>query len=371
MKCAGALVVTVAVVVAITLNASRAEGHAVGLSRGAYVAEGEMLLAEIVLARAEAIAIVPELDPDRDGEIAETDLVRAQAAITTAFVDRVVVTGDGAVCPGALVSVRLTEADGIVVRSRYTCPKAPRIMHLELQFVGNLSFGHRHQAVLTSGSTSVDVLAHRGETSFDLTVEPKAPATMTPGSTESRRGYAWALFVLGVEHILTGYDHLLFLLALVLIGGRARALVATVTAFTLGHSASLALATLGTFAPSPRIIEPAIALSIAYVGIENLFVVRPAARWRITLPFGFVHGFGFAGVLRDLDLPRAKVPLALAMFNVGVEAGQIAILAILLPLIFYALQSDWFRDRGVRWASGSIAIAGFVWFVARLLVQRT
>lgn len=370
MKRAGTFVAMLAVAMAIALGASKAEGHAVGLSRGTYVAEGATLSAEIVLARAEAIAIASELDPDRDGEIAEADLVRAQAAITAAFVDRLLVTGDGAVCPGALVSVRLTEADGIVVRSRYVCPTAPRVMHLELEFVGSLSFGHRHQVTLTSGSTSIDVLAHRGETSFDLTVQPMSPTTPV-SPNDSRRRYTWSLFVVGIEHILTGYDHLLFLLALVLVGGRARALVATVTAFTLGHSASLALATLGVIAPSPRIIEPAIALSIAYVGIENLRVVHPSTRWRITLPFGFVHGFGFAGVLRELDLPRAKVPLALAMFNLGVEAGQIAILAIMLPLVLYARQSDWFRERGVRWASGSIAITGFVWFVARLLVQRT
>ena len=131
---------------------------------------------------------------------------------------------------------------------------------------------------------------------------------------------------LGVEHILTGADHLVFLLGLILVGGSLRSLVGVVTAFTLAHSITLALAALSIFAPSPRLVEPAIALSIAYVGVENLFVNDASKRWRITFPFGLIHGFGFAGALREIALPRAQLPIALVSFNLGVELGQLGVL---------------------------------------------
>jgi hypothetical protein len=128
----------------------------------------------------------------------------------------------------------------------------------------------------------------------------------------------------------------------------------------------VALAALGIWAPSPRIVEPAIALSIAYVGVENYFVKDADGRWRITLPFGLVHGFGFAGALQDIGLPRGDVPKALLLFNVGVELGQIAVLAVTLPLLAESRRRGWLGERGVKLASAAIVIAGVFWFVTRV-----
>jgi hypothetical protein len=158
----------------------------------------------------------------------------------------------------------------------------------------------------------------------------------------------------------------MFLFGLVLIGGRTRSLVALVTAFTVAHSISLALATLGVFSPSPVFIEPAIALSIAYVGVENFFVKNAEKRWRITFPFGLIHGFGFAGALREIALPHAQVPLALFAFNLGVEAGQLGVLALLLPILHFARKNAWFREKGVKVLSGAVIVAGLTWFVVRV-----
>src|SRR5262249_52185453 len=114
---------------------------------------------------------------------------------------------------------------------------------------------------------------------------------------------------LGVEHIFTGYDHIAFLFGLLVIAGAAglrrgaRQGLAVVTAFTLAHSVTLIASALGFLALSPRLVEPAIAVSIAYVGVENLVVARPRLRWLITFGFGLVHGFGFASVLREIGLP--------------------------------------------------------------------
>ncbi len=181
---------------------------------------------------------------------------------------------------------------------------------------------------------------------------------------------AWSMLKLGIEHILTGADHLVFLLGLILVGGSLRSLVGVVSAFTLAHSITLALAAFSIFAPSPRLVEPAIALSIAYVGIENLFVTDASKRWRITFPFGLIHGFGFAGALREIALPRAQVPIALVSFNLGVELGQLAVLSIALPLVLVARNAAWFGDRGVKALSLAIAIGGGLLFVARLVAYR-
>jgi hydrogenase/urease accessory protein HupE len=171
---------------------------------------------------------------------------------------------------------------------------------------------------------------------------------------------------MGLEHILTGYDHLLFLLGLVLVGRPLRSLVAAVTAFTLAHSVTLALSAFAVWTPSPRIIEPCIALSIAYVGIENWFVPDARGRWRITFLFGLVHGFGFAGALREIAVPRADIPAALFAFNLGVELGQLAVLAALVPLVLAARKTAIWPRIGLRACTMTIALAGLVWFFARL-----
>jgi hydrogenase/urease accessory protein HupE len=171
---------------------------------------------------------------------------------------------------------------------------------------------------------------------------------------------------MGLEHIFTGYDHLLFLFGLLLVGGPLRSLVAAVTAFTLAHSITLGLAAFDVWAPSPRFIEPAIALSIAYIGVENWVVRDARGRWRITLPFGLVHGFGFAGALREIALPRDQMATAVFGFNLGVEIGQLAVLAVFLPVVLALRKTAMWQRVGMRASALAIALTGFVWFVARL-----
>jgi hypothetical protein len=109
-----------------------------------------------------------------------------------------------------------------------------------------------------------------------------------------------------------------------------------------------------------------IALSIVYVGVENFFVKDAEKRWRVTLPFGLIHGFGFAGALGEIALPRAEIPVALLAFNVGVELGQVAVLALVLPLILAARKRAWFERTGVKVISAAIVAAGLFWFVTRV-----
>jgi hypothetical protein len=182
----------------------------------------------------------------------------------------------------------------------------------------------------------------------------------------SAGGGAGAFFLLGVEHILLGFDHLLFLLALVLRGGGAGRLLGIVTAFTVAHSITLALSVLDIATIPPRVVEPVIALSIAYVALENLFLRRPASRrWAVSFLFGLVHGFGFAGVLREMTLPPSALLGALLPFNLGVEAGQALVIALLLAPLAWLRRSP-LEGRAVASLSAVVFVAGL-----GLLIERT
>jgi hydrogenase/urease accessory protein HupE len=181
-------------------------------------------------------------------------------------------------------------------------------------------------------------------------------------------GHATSFFRLGVEHILTGYDHLLFLVALLLRGGRLLSVLEIVTAFTIAHSITLALAVLGLVTIPGRVVEPAIAASIVWVALEN--VLRrdaPSWRWLVSFLFGLVHGFGFAAAIDTLGLPRARLALALLGFNLGVEGGQALVVVILLPLLVWMRRSTW-EPRLTRVASLAVAVIGIAWLVQRLVV---
>jgi hydrogenase/urease accessory protein HupE len=172
----------------------------------------------------------------------------------------------------------------------------------------------------------------------------------------------------GIHHILIGPDHLLFLIGLLLLGGSLRQLVLMVTSFTIAHSLTLSLAALNILAPPPGIIEPAIALSIVYVGADNLLKRegRDVRAW-IALGFGFIHGFGFAYVLREMGLPSRALGWSLFSFNLGVEIGQLLVVVIVASA-FAAVRSrsEW-AARQLAWA-GSIVImiAGMFWFGQRV-----
>ncbi len=172
----------------------------------------------------------------------------------------------------------------------------------------------------------------------------------------------------GVHHILIGPDHLLFLIGLLLLGGSIRQLLVVVTSFTVAHSITLSLAALNIVTPPARIIEPAIALSIVYVGADNLLASggRDVRGW-IAFTFGFIHGFGFANVLREMDLPRRALGWSLFSFNIGVEIGQLFVV-VLVATAFTMLRqrSEWSR-RHLAFAGSIVVIAaGTFWFVQRV-----
>lgn len=194
--------------------------------------------------------------------------------------------------------------------------------------------------------------------------------TIDVRTTSAGVGSLFRFLVLGVEHILTGYDHLAFLLALLLGGGSLRRNVKIITSFTVAHSLTLALATFSLINIPPALVEPVIAASIVFVGLENLFRRRVAERWVVTFVFGLVHGLGFASALRELGIGglglRAAVPLL--SFNLGVELAQIAMAAVVLPLVWKLEQRPAFALKHVPALSLLITFAGVYWLLARTLM---
>ena len=201
------------------------------------------------------------------------------------------------------------------------------------------------------------------------------------GTTQGRWSVVRTFVGSGIEHILIGPDHVLFLIGLLLPGGTIRRLALIVTAFTVGHSLTLSLAALDIVSPPGRIIEPLIALTIVVVGTDNLFVIqdrrRAAAEAASAAPrdarplfagfFGLIHGFGFASVLKEFGLPTEALAWSLVSFNIGVEIGQLVIVGISATILAMVTRArPALASRLARWGSVVVILAGTYWFVDRL-----
>lgn len=316
-----------------------------GLSRSTWKLDGTALTADITLPRvlADHLVASPGIDPATINDAAREGAVTARIDVRR---------GDQP-CGGEVFPPGPAAPGAFRVQVRYSCPGGSDPVRVDLALIGDFGTGHRHLAAVDDGSGS--------RTEVLLGASP----TLVLRAGEGRR-LPFSFLTLGIEHILGGYDHLIFLLGLILLGGSLRSLLGTVTAFTLAHSVTLAVAALNIWNPGSAFVEPAIGLTIAYVGIENLFLKEPKGRWRITFILGLVHGFGFASALADAGLARSHVVPALLLFNVGVEAGQILVLAVALPLVLWARRTDWVVARGVPAASVAVALTGLTLFFLRL-----
>ena len=202
--------------------------------------------------------------------------------------------------------------------------------------------------------------------------EATAPLPFARPAPPPSRGHVIAQYlVLGFEHILPkGLDHILFILGIFLLTTRLKPILAQVTAFTIAHSITLGLTMYGVVSLPSRLVEPLIALSIAYVAVENV-VTSELKPWRpaVVFAFGLLHGMGFAGVLRELKLPRGEFVPALVSFNAGIELAQLAVVGAAFVLIaLWFRHRDWYRPRFVVPASMAIAATGLFWTVQRVLL---
>ncbi len=314
---------------------SRAEAHRPGLS---YARIGNDALA-LTFARPELAGALPaggELDASR---LLVADLLLEGTSLKVA--DQACEFGDP--------TLRAVEGDGVELTVSLDCPFGDR--EYEAGFFPRMEAGHRHYVEAGGAAVAVLDAAHP-------TVGVSGAAD--PWAVASRFGR------LGVEHIWTGYDHILFLVGLLLTAPSLRAMMLVVTGFTVAHSITLSLAALGWVHVSPALVEPAIAASIVFVGVENLWKPAPRRRVFVTFALGLIHGFGFAGMLLELGLPRTALVAALVSFNGGVEVGQAAIVVVVLPLLLLLRRAPWWERRAVPGLSALVALAGLVWFVERV-----
>jgi hydrogenase/urease accessory protein HupE len=225
-----------------------------------------------------------------------------------------------------------------------------------------LARGHRELVTVhgTAGRRLAERMLDTRLNAVDVDLRDETASTSTAGQ----------FFRLGLHHIVSGYDHLLFLAALLLglrcLSGAAK----TVTAFTIAHSLTLSLAVLGVVHVPAAVVEPIIAVSIVAVGIENLARGQVDSRWKLTFAFGLVHGFGFAGALQELGIGAggSDVVTPLAWFNAGVEAGQLAVAILAWPLLRHLNARPAVRVRLVPVCSLLVVCAGSYWLVERTVL---
>lgn len=281
---------------------------------------------------------------------------------------------DGQALVARSVNVEFTPSDNLAFRFVYPRPASGSVLFRSAN-IGSLPSSHREiltfvddhgRTRLTKALTYADNTA---EVSLaEMANDPVAAPVSVGQSIHPAPGFG-EFFKLGIEHIWTGYDHLLFLLGLLLVCRSFRSIVLIVTSFTVAHSLTLGLATLDLVNLSPRVVEPLIAGTIVFVGVENLLrrESEPRGRAWLTFAFGLVHGFGFAGVLRDLGVGAngGGIAMPLLSFNLGVEFGQVCIAAVVLPALLWLFREEKIRKRGVIGASAVIALAGMYWLAER------
>jgi hydrogenase/urease accessory protein HupE len=247
-----------------------------------------------------------------------------------------------------------------------------RQLRLRSTLVPRLGSNHRQYVTLVNeaGTLLTNKLLSASDAEFTATLPATAtPAPETPPApaTSAAATVRFASFFrLGVEHILTGYDHLLFLFGLLIVGAGFWPAVRIITSFTLAHSITLALATFHVVSLPSRVVEPLIAATIVYVGVENLWRRDLKHRWALTFFFGLVHGLGFASVLRQLGVGETTgIAGPLVAFNLGVESGQIAVAAVVLPVIWRLSRWPKYATRLAPACSVFVAALGAYWLLQR------
>src|SRR5215469_6843900 len=264
-------------------------------------------------------------------------------------------------------TAQLKDSKNIEVRIGFKRTNATQLRLLST-FLERFPLGHREflSVQTATGASLAEAMLSANKNSFQITLPVAATSNVS-----SREGPSFLEFLkLGVEQILTGYDHLLFLFGLMVVCRDSRSILSVITCFTVAHSITLALAALDIVRLPGRIVEPMIAASIAYVGIENL-CRGDAPKWRglITFSFGLVHGLGFADALREFGIGSGNFGIVLPLigFNLGVEVGQLSVAALVLPILWQLRKNRLFVRQWVPACSVVVALAGSYWLVERIM----
>ncbi|QPK62594.1 HupE/UreJ family protein [Methylomonas sp. LL1] len=357
-------------IVGLLLQANWVAAHPPGLSSVDVVIEVELLAVKVTFALQDIEAFAP-MDSDLDAEVSNAERDAAKPAIAQLLANQLRVNVDGKDLASAEPGiVNYDDQNNAHVEFRFE-PSPRRQLLVQSKFLALLPDGHQQFVKIrdVNGNTLLEKMLGRAndqvQVEFDL-VDGKQQVS----------GHAWFaafidFFKLGVEHIVTGYDHLLFLLALLAVTHSFWPAIKIITFFTIAHSITLALAGLNLIELPSSFVEPFIAATIVYVAVENLIRGdHPKGRHWLTFGFGLIHGFGFAGVLREMDISSGDtgILLPLLSFNLGIETGQIVVAAIVLPMIWWLNNKPEFSVKFLKGCSFMISLMGAYWFLERTVL---
>jgi hydrogenase/urease accessory protein HupE len=301
---------------------------------------------------------LPSIEPDMLFQPAL--LEQEKKALSSIVLSRLTIKGDGNVLKGELRKIEpLPEKRDLRMSFHFALKKAPRSLHLHCQLFPYDS-RHRTFANFYDGARLEQQEIFEGM---------RCETDYLPGARQNIGTVVRQFLLEGVHHIFIGPDHILFVIGLLLLGGSVKQLLRVVTAFTVAHSITLALATFGVVSPPPSLVEPAIALSIVFVGITALIPnTLHDPRLLLAFSFGLVHGFGFASALQEMMLPRHALGWSLFAFNGGVEIGQACIVMLVAPLLALLRQrSPALAQRVITTGALCVITAGGFWFFQRVI----
>jgi hydrogenase/urease accessory protein HupE len=345
-----------------------AAAHDPGLSSLTICPRTSGLEATLTLAVKDA-AQLAEIDENHDGTVTQAEFARGGRQLEAEVARQVVIAPDGKVAKDKSISSRLDENNNVEVHLDFDAVVFSS-MEIQSKLIASLPFGHRQY---------LQVQNLTGKTIFERLLSGSADrATVQVPQTNWRNSavesiHCFANFLsLGVRHILTGYDHLLFLFGLLVVTRGFFSALNIITSFTIAHSITLAVATLRLVQIPSRIVEPLIAVSIVFVGVENLLRGEiPKSRRLLTFGFGLIHGFGFASALREAGIASSAggIVLPLFSFNLGVELGQVMVAAVALPIIWKLRENPIFVARWAPACSATVVLLGSFWLVERVYMN--
>lgn len=301
-----------------------------------------------------------------DRPISRAEAITHRDRLASYVLSKIAVENLGLPCPGRLTSSELSDRQGgffVVEALEFECPRSIEDARLTYNLFFDLDPRHQGLARLDLDGDSREFIFREG----NRTLPVQRPLRVID--------YVIDYLRLGIEHIFTGYDHLAFLVGLLLLAGslwrtatRRQSIgyvLRVVTAFTVAHSLTLVLSALQWVSLPSRLVESAIALSIGYVAVENILLATGKRRGLIAFGFGLIHGLGFASVLRELGLPQSGLFASLLSFNLGVELGQLSVVLLVLPLLAWLSRWRGYQKWVVRGGSCVLLLLSLLWFVAR------
>jgi hydrogenase/urease accessory protein HupE len=344
----------------LALDAMPAYAHNVGVSSSEISVNGRVVAIEInALARDYEKAANVRISEAGPGSVNAVALAVMAPAVLGYVRSHAEVLSDGIPCEPDEGKVRPADTH-VTVTLVWTCPNGGALRY-RVSLFRDVDPSAQHLVSLDTQTGKMEFALDKNRSELPLS-----------GGVPSTFQVAGHFLAAGVEHIFLGYDHIAFLIAIILSTSRVWPVVKAVTAFTFAHSITLSLAALDIVRIPSAIIEPAIAASIVFVAIENLTTREAGNRWRETFLFGLLHGFGFASALEEFGLPKAKLLTALAAFNCGVEIGQVLIVATAFGLLLAVDRWQISRASGpvrnpdfVHAVSFAIVLLGSYWFVSR------